>query len=308
VCDPLLSVLIVNFNGRDHLPACLAALAAQTLPPDRFEVVVFDNASADGSAELVERFPGVRLVRSPRNVGFAQGNNLAARHARGRHWVLLNPDTVADPFFLEEVVRAIDENPGCAVACKLVLAEDPTRLNSGGLFLLRDGRGADRGFRQPDDGRYEGGGEVFAGCAAALAVPALPPGEVLFDPRLFLYCEDLEFGWRWRRAGRRVVFCPRAVVRHKVGAGDSPTHTFHAERNRAVVALRWGDPVTAVLAAVGLMARAMRAVAFGLLRRGGAKYRWPNVTAVVRAAVDYWRLAPAVLAERLSGGTARNTH
>ena len=295
---PFLSVLIVAYNSRDHLSACLSALAEQTLLRERFEVILLDNASADGSADLAEQFPGVTVVRLPRNVGFAEGNNRAGRHARGDYWVLLNPDTIPDPFWLEEVARAVAENPGCAVACKLLMADDPTRLNSAGLFLLRDGRGADRGFGQLDDGRYEGGGEVFGGCAAALAVPAPPPGEPLFDPRLFLYAEDLEWAWRWRRAGRRVVFCPRAVVRHKVGAGDSPTHTFHSERNRALVSVRWGDPVTAVLAAVGLTVRAVRAVAFALLRHPSPKYRRANAVAVMHAAIDFWRRLPGVLFSR----------
>jgi GT2 family glycosyltransferase len=280
VCDRLLSVLVVNYNGAAHLPHCLDALAVQTLPADRFEVIVFDNGSADGSADAVERrVPNVRLVRAGRNHGFAGGNNLAAGHARGAYRVLLNPDTIPDPFWLEELDRAIGENPGRVIACKLVLADDPTRLNSAGLFLTRDDRGADRGFRQSDDGRYEGGGEVFAGCAAALAVPT---GEPLFDADLFLYCEDLEFGWRWRKAGRRVVFAPRAVVRHAVGAThDSPTYWFYSERNRALVALRHGDPVMATAAGLGLFMRAARAVVFALLRHpdrtcGGARRCCPG--------------------------------
>lgn len=302
---PSLSVLIVAFNSRDHLPACLSALAAQTLPREQFEVVVLDNASTDGSAELAEGFAGVRVVRLPRNVGFAEGNNRAGRLARGAYWVLLNPDTLPDPFWLEETARAISENPGCAIASKLLLADDPTKLNSAGLFPLRDGRGADRGFGQPDDGRYEGGGEVFGGCAAALAVPAPPDGR-LFDPRLFLYAEDLELAWRWRRAGRRTVFCPRAVVLHQVGAaGGSAVYWFHAERNRAVVCLRWADPVTAVLAAAGLMIRAARGLLFSRLGHPAAKYNRANAAAVARAAVDYWRLLPAVLAERLSWSRPR---
>lgn len=300
MCDRVLSVLVVNYNGAAHLPHCLTALAEQTYPADRFEVVVFDNGSTDGSADEAERkHPNVRLIRAGRNHGFAAGNNLAAGHARGDYWVLLNPDTLPDPFWLEEVDRAIGENPGCVIACKLVLADDPNRLNSAGLFLTRDGRGADRGFRQPDDGRYEGGGEVFAGCAAALAVPT---GIELFDPDLFLYCEDLEFGWRWRKAGRRVVFAPRAVVRHAVGAAsDSPTYWFHSERNRALVALRHGDPVMATTAGLGLFLRAARAVALAMIGHPAAKYRWPNALAVVRALGSYLWRCPPVLDRRLSG-------
>lgn len=302
MCDPAVSVLVVSYNAADSLPACLDAVFAQTLPADRYEVIVTDNASADGSADLVAaRYPAVRLIRLGRNAGFAAGNNAAGAVARGKLWALLNPDTVPDPFWLEEVLRAADEHPGAAIACKLVVADAPDRLNSAGLFLTRDGRGADRGFRQPDDGRYEAGGEVFAGCAAALVVHAPPAGTELFDARLFLYYEDLDFGWRWRLAGRRTVFAPRAVVRHVVGgaAGDvSPVFWYHVERNRVLTAVRYGDPVLAVGAVVGLLVRAVRAVLFSLVGHPAAKYRRANAAAVVRATIDVFRQLSAVLAER----------
>jgi hypothetical protein len=88
------------------------------------------------------------------------------------------------------------------------------------------------------------------------------------------------------------------VVRHAVGAGSSTTHTYYSERNRALVSVRWGDPMTAVLAAVGLSVRAVRAVLFSVLKRGSPKYSRANAVAVVRAAADFWRRLPAVLAER----------
>jgi GT2 family glycosyltransferase len=304
--DRLLSVLIVSYNAAEHLTRCFAALDVQTLPPDRFEVIVVENGSTDGTAERIRtQHLRVRLIEAGRNLGFAAGNNLATRHANGSYWVLLNPDTIPDPFWLEEVDRTISENPGAAISSKLLLADDPTRLNSAGLFLLRDGRGADRGFRQPDDGRYEGGGDVFAGCAAALAVPAIRTDEPLFDPSLFLYGEDLELGWRSVLAGRRTVFAPRAVVRHAVGASggdESPTFWYYTERNRAVLALTRGDPFLAVCLGVGLMLRAVRAVLFAAIGHPAAKYRWPNALAVVRAASAYLTVLAKRTVFRDTGG------
>lgn len=292
--EPLVSVLVVNFNGAKHLPACLTALARQTLPPDRFEVVVVDNASADGSARLVHQFPGCRLVALDANAGFAEGNNVAARHARGRLLALLNNDTIPDPFWLEEMLRTAAEHPGAAVAAKLVFAHDPRLVNSAGLFLLRDGRGADRGFRQRDVGQFEAGGDVFAGCAAALLIPAPRAGEPVFDPRYFVYYEDLDAQWRAAVRRRRTVFAPRALVRHVHGAaaGDgSPVFHFHNERNRALTSLRHGDPFLAGYAAAVLFAKA----ALGLLR---------GRATVARAALSYLRHAPAVLVERHDAGGA----
>ena len=291
--ERFLSVLIVNYNGGADLAECLKALARQTMAKERFEVIVLDNASTDGSAVGIQNdWPALKWLHSERNLGFAEGNNRAAEFARGTHWVLLNPDTIPDRYWLEELDRAIEENPGCGIASKLVLLDNPGRLNSAGLFLLKDGRGADRGFRQPDDGRYEAGGEVFAGCAAALAIPRLPTSEPLFDPRLFLYSEDLELGWRRQRAGFRTVFSARAVVAHRVGGSGGntgPTFAYHTERNRAILAVKYGDTRMALLAGPGLIARTARSI----LRRD-----WDTAAAMIRATVDFIRMVPTVLRER----------
>ena len=150
---PDFSVIVINFNGAETLPACLSALRTQTWPQDRFETIVLDNASRDNSLQFLRtQFPEVRVIAESRNSGFAEGNNLAVREAIGGVIVLLNNDTIPDPFWLEELHRAILENPNCVVGSKLILAAEPNRINSAGLFLLRDGRGAVvLQFRQSDD-------------------------------------------------------------------------------------------------------------------------------------------------------------
>lgn len=297
------SVLVVNFNGTVHLPACLTALERQSLSRDQFEVIVLDNASADGSVEMIRtRFPWVRLVASDTNTGFAEGNNLAARHARGRRLALLNNDTIPDSFWLEEMMRVADRDPTAWVVSKLVFAHDPTTINSTGLILLRDGRGADRGFRQPDCGQYEAGGAVFAGCAAAVLLPK-PDGPV-FDPRYFVYYEDLDAQWRHRLRGRSVIYAPRAVVRHVHGAaaGDrSPLFHYHVERNRALTALRNADPVLAAWTAGVLFTKVGRTAGRALVGRE----RWVMAKAVAAAAGAYLRYAPRVLAERVAARADR---
>lgn len=299
MADPVVSVLVVNFNGAAHLPACLTALERQSVPPDTFEVIVVDNASADDSAALIrERFPGVRLIASEVNTGFAEGNNLAARHARGRWYALLNNDTIPDPFWLEELLRVARQHPTAWIASKLVFAHDPTTVNSAGLVLLRDGRGADRGFRQADRGQYEVTGPVFAGCAAALMLPAT--SVPVFDPRYFVYYEDLDAQWRHRLRGGCVTFAPRSVVRHVHGAaaGDrSPLFHYHVERNRALTALRNADTVLAVWTATVLIAKATRAFT--------GTVRMPVAMSVAAAAAAYLRLAPQVLAERVTARGGR---
>jgi GT2 family glycosyltransferase len=306
VDEPQVSVLIVNYNGSKYLPACLIALERQTVPRQQFEVVVVDNASVDGSVELIrERFPWARLVPLDRNTGFAKGNNIAARYARGQLLVLLNNDTITDSYWLEELLRVAEENPGRAIASKLVFAHDPKTLNSTGLFLLRDGRGADRGFRQRDVGQHEAGGPVFAGCGAAVAIPAPTPGRPIFDERYFVYYEDLDMGWRSQLRAEGCVFAPRSLVRHVHGAAagdESPLFWFHVERNRALTALRNADPFLAIWNAVGLVAKAGQAV----FRASLGRRPWPMAGAVSRAVFSYFRWLPVVLVERYQNRCWRN--
>ncbi len=291
-----MSVLVVNYNGVRHLPACLAALAAQTLPRHRFEVVVVDNASRDQSVGFIRReFPWVRVVARADNAGFAGGNNAGLPHVRGRYLALLNNDTVPDPYWLEELVAAAQ--PGTAVASKLVFAHDPTLLNSAGLDLLRDGRGADRGFRQQDRGQFEQPGPVFAGCGAAVLFDTAALSGPLFDPRYFVYYEDLDTFWRAQLAGRPTNYAPRSLVRHVHGGSageESPLFRYHVERNRALTSLRNGDLFLAATATFGLAARTARAAAKWLVGRE----RGPMARATVRAFAAFLLFAPAVLAER----------
>ena len=285
----VVTVVVVAYNSARDLPACLAALAGQTLPRHRFEVVVVDNASTDGSAALVRRdFPNARVVASRRNLGFAGGNNLGVTYARGDRVALLNPDTIADPHWLEELLRAADANPADTACSKLVLRDAPGVINSTGLTLLRDGRGADRDYLRDDAGQAESQSWAFAGCGAAVLLP-IPERGPLFDPRLFLYCEDLDCGWRDWRGGGGPVYAPRSVVRHAVGAATpSPTTRFYAERNRALVALKNGDAALAYRCALTLAAK----VPLALMKRD-------QPAAVARAFLSYLWHAPAVLAERL---------
>jgi len=283
----LTSVIIVNYNGAAFLRECLTALAAQSLPRHRYEVVVVDNASSDGSRELLAaEFPWARVVALPENRGFAGGNNAGFAVARGDAVALINNDTHADPFWLASAVASLAEGVG-GVASKLVFHADPRSVNSAGLRLLADGRGADVGFRRADDGRFESPGEVFAGCGAALV---LRRELAEFDERLFMYCEDLELAWNARIDGWNFVYEPSSLVRH-VHCGSSGEWSaffaFHLERNRALVNARHADPFLALWTLVGLGARIGRAV----LRRRLVK-------AYLRAGLSVLARLPMTLADR----------
>jgi GT2 family glycosyltransferase len=215
-----------------------------------------DNASTDGSVEhLRARWPYVRVVRSTANLGFAAGNNVGMRAARGRHLVLLNTDTRVQPGWLSALVSAAELEPTIgAVTSKLVFLADPGEIQNAGSLLLSDGSGADRGFHERDTGQYQRREEVFGACGAAV----LYRREMLedvggFDEAFFNYYEDTDLSWRMRLRGWKVLYEPAAAVHH-VHTGSSGEwsqfFTFHVDRNRLFMILK-NAPPEMVLQSVG---------------------------------------------------------
>ncbi|MGH7776815.1 MAG: glycosyltransferase family 2 protein [Candidatus Dormibacterales bacterium] len=242
---PEASVVIVNHDGIRYLDDCLSAVLAQEIRPGApgagFEVILVDNASADGSVEHVhKRFPCVRIVPLLENRGFAGGNNAGIREAGGRHIVLLNNDTRVRPGWLKALLDAAASDGGAgAITAKLVFMDPPGTIQNAGSLMLSDGSGADRGFREADRGQYDRREEVFGACGASVLYRREMLADVGgFDDSFFMYYEDADLNWRMRLRGWRVVYEPAAVVDH-VHAGTSgewsPFFTFHVDRNRLLM-------------------------------------------------------------------------
>ena len=230
--DPLgISVVIVNWNSRDDLAACLGALTAQT---DRdFETIVVDNGSTDGSQAMVrERFADVKLVELPKNVGFAEGCNSGIAVA-SRAWIAtLNNDADAEPDWIAELraaARAGGDRLGM-LQSRIVLKQKRNRANSTGLVLFADGCVEDRHYDQPirDDEEVE---EIFCPSAGAAMYRREMLDQVrldsgFFDREYFMYVEDVDLGWRARLAGWSSVYVPTAIVHHSF-QGSSRRHGRH---------------------------------------------------------------------------------
>lgn len=289
-------VVVLAWNGEALLPACLDALLAQQLP-EPFVVHVVDNASTDGTAGLVrERYPQVRLLQSDRNLGFAGGNNTALRAVAGRYVALVNQDAVPDDGWLAGLVEVLDADPGvAAVTGRIRLADpcEPPLLNSAGGRVDRLGHGLDRGFGEPDDGRYDRPEEVFYVPATACLLRTAAVRDVgLLDEDFFLYYEDVDLCWRLRLAGWRVVYTPSATALHLHSASavsGSSLHVFHDARNRLMTLVKDAPARTALLAAVLLP----RAAAGYALRGEPGRAR-----DILRGWVDFLRRLPALLAAR----------
>ena len=234
--NPTFSVIIVNYNGGHYLHDAVQSLTQQTFRD--FELIVLDNASTDGSADTLDlsEFPSARLVKMDDNLGFAAANNLGARLAKGRWLALLNPDAVAAPDWLHQVVLANRRHPECRVfASAQYNAQDPDKIDGAGDAYLIMGvpwRGGYGHHRTAMPGE----GECFSPCGAA----AIMDRELFlthngFDERFFCYCEDVDLGFRFQLAGEECWFLPNAKVYHAgsaISGVGSPFSTYHGTRNR----------------------------------------------------------------------------
>jgi len=174
---PLVSAIVVNWNGGTMLQDAIASLIAQTWT--HLEIVLVDNGSTDGSADAAERrFPGrLTIVRNGRNEGFARGNNVGFAAARGEWMFLLNSDAVCDPDTVAELMAfAAGKADVGQLACRVVQADKPHVFDSAGLLLYPDGVARARGWQEKDTGQYDRAEEVLAphGCACALKLLSWP--------------------------------------------------------------------------------------------------------------------------------------
>jgi len=231
---PDVSIVIVSWNGRQHLDACLAGVAAQS--GVTAETILVDNGSTDGTPEFITvRYPWVRLVRLEKNLGFAGGNNAGAREAVGRYVAFLNNDTAADPGWLQTLVSGIDTANGFAlVTSRIVYMHDPGVIDSAGDGVLRWG-GAFKRHHGASASEARESEEVFGVCGAACLMPRAVFDELGgFDEDFFASHEDVDLSYRARLLGYRCRYVADAVVRH-VGSATlgtvSATSVFYGQRN-----------------------------------------------------------------------------
>jgi GT2 family glycosyltransferase len=233
--QPVVSVIVLNWNGAAFLPRCLDALQAQTFQD--FEVLVLDNGSTDQSVDQVEaRWPGFRLVRLGQNLGFAKANNRGAELACGRWLAFLNNDAFPHADWLQQLVDAAIAWPDFSFfASRLVYASDPGRLQAAGDVLHVSGFAWSRDNGLPVADIHLSAREVFSPCAAAamyLRQAFLEVGG--FNQDFTSHLEDVELGFRLRLAGKRCLYVPFAVVEHLVSASygvESERAVYQVQRN-----------------------------------------------------------------------------
>jgi len=237
---PLVSVIIANFNGAQHLEPCLNAVLAQDYP--RFEVILADDGSTDGSPALVRgKFPSVIVLENTHNRGFAAVNNQAIRASHGDYIVTLNNDTRVEPGFLAEMVRVAESDSRIGACAPLIILHHRRLVDSAGIEVDWAGIAWQRRRGEPI-GTSRDPEEVFGACAGAALYRRTMLDEVgLFDEQYFAYYEDVDLAWRAKLAGWRCVHVPTAIVHHVHSAfwGKQPGRkTYLLARNKLLTVIK----------------------------------------------------------------------
>ena len=219
------AITIVTFNSEWYIRPCLEAVLA--LDPAPEQIVVIDNLSSDGTRVVLREFSDrVDVVCNGANTGFAAGQNQAIEMTRA-DWVLtLNPDVLLPGDFLARLLEAGDAGDDVGTLCGKLLSlrpdlstPSPAVLDSTGIYFTPQMRHFDRGWGEPDDGRFNQTEEVFGACAAAALyrrrmIEDVKTGGYFFDPAFFSYREDADVAWRARLLGWRCVYRPAAYGFH----------------------------------------------------------------------------------------------
>ena len=238
VIASVVSIIIVNLNGKQLLGPCLDSLEAQIFK--EFEVLLVDNGSTDGSLRYVEaHYPQVRLLPQGSNLGFAAANNIGLREARGDLIALLNNDAEAHPNWLSKLVAALEANPDIGFcASKMVLHSQSHLADACGDFYTVEGVAGKIGHLEPAS-RYDEPREVFGACAGAAIYRRAVLEEVGgFDEDFFIVYEDSDLSFRARLLGYKCLYVPTAVVYHHLSATLGPqsdTAVYYAQRNMEFV-------------------------------------------------------------------------
>jgi GT2 family glycosyltransferase len=309
---PLVTVVVVNWNRRELLQSCLKSLASQT--HRSFEVVVVDNGSVDESAALVEEMASsypvpLRLIVNSNNRGFCAANNQGFAASHSDLVALLNNDAEADPGWLEalESVIRVSGDIGMA-ASKILVWEDPLRIDKVGHLIYPDGQNRGRGTGQLDQGQFDQVEETLwpDGCAAMYRRAMLD--EVGgFDEEFFAYADDAELGLRGRIAGWTCLYAPGAVVRHHRGATlglDSARRLTLIERNRVLLAIKLFPWNLLWLNGPYYLARIAAGLWSALRNRGelrhysGTRGKLSAAMALVRGTVSAIPLIPSMVRKR----------
>ncbi len=291
--QPDISIITVNYNGLQDTCEMIRSLQCH-LPACRYELIVVDNGSKKNEAlVLQEYFPQIQAIRSEKNLGFAGGNNLGIKAAKGKYIFLLNNDAFVEDDHLFFLCETLEKHPeAAAVSPKIKFSTPPRNIQFAGFtpmtsYTLRN-RGI--GYNEPDLGQYDQLTPTAFLHGAAMMINRKAIEKSGFMPEIyFLYYEEMDWCSRFIRNGFQLYYDPRCVIYHKESSTtgqESPLKTYYLTRNRLLYAWRNRQGCTRIIALLYQFCMANpKNLIVHLLQR-----RLPQSRAIVRGCADFFRL------------------
>ena len=281
------SIITINFNGLSDTCALM-----ETIPfNDNLEVIVVDNASQNQETDIIsKRFPQVKVIRSPQNLGFAGGNNLGIKAARGKYLFFINNDTIFKEFNVQALIDRLESSPKIAIVCpKIRFAWGSHPIQYAGYTPLSNitVRNQAIGFGEEDHGQYDIAHPTPYAHGAAMLIKREALEKVGLMPEcFFLYYEELDWSMMFTRAGYEIWYDPACTVYHKESRATgqhSPLRTYYIVRNRLLLVKRNWRGVTKFLAYAYLLG----AVGLRDVIRNSITGKWDILKATLKGISDF---------------------
>ena len=281
------SIITINFNGLSDTCALM-----ETIPfNDNLEVIVVDNASQNQETDIIsKRFPQVKVIRSPQNLGFAGGNNLGIKAARGKYLFFINNDTIFKEFNVQALIDRLESSPEIAIVCpKIRFAWGNHPIQFAGYTPLSKitVRNQAIGFGEEDHGQYDIAHPTPYAHGAAMLIKREALENVGLMPEcFFLYYEELDWSMMFTRAGYEIWYDPACTVYHKESQAtgqNSPLRTYYIVRNRLLLVKRNWRGVTKFLAYAYLLG----AVGLRDVIRNSITGKWDILKATLKGISDF---------------------
>ncbi|HET6444015.1 MAG TPA: glycosyltransferase family 2 protein [candidate division Zixibacteria bacterium] len=226
---PSITCFVLNWNSQVYIGDCLSALLASEY--ENAEYIVIDNASTDGSVDFItQKYPSIKVIRNPTNLGFAGGNNVALQELESDFAVLINPDVIVSPGLISDLIAPLSADDRIGIAgCKTFYPGSKRIQHAGGYLEYPRGVPGHIGLEEEDAGQYDQIADVEYVTGAVFAVRRTMLDEIgLFDPEYFLYYEEADLCLRARNSGYRVIVVPGAGAEHIESAvANKGSRFFH---------------------------------------------------------------------------------
>lgn len=274
--DELASIIIVLYNSSRYIEPCIDSIMKQEYP---HEIIAVDNDSTDDSCRILrEKYPNVRLIENKKNVGYGAGNNKGVDHAIGKYIVVLNPDTIVEEGWLEELIKPLEKGDKVITTSK-ILTYNGEMINTCGAINHFSGLSFTRGLgdaidKQSCKKRISG----FSGCSFAIKREHyLSLGG--FDTSFFMYNEDADFSWRANLNGFKILYIPLSVVKHDYKLQITPKKLYHLEKGRYTILRKYLSAKCLLLLIPSLLITEV--LTFGFASRQGIEYLYNKLLAMV---------------------------